>query len=233
VLGVYAAFAGGHVALESHLNPHALAAAHPAAAHAVAKYGPALVGLITMGESMGIPLPAESALITASVFAGTTHKMSIYLIVACAAGGAIIGDNLGYLIGRTVGYAVLRRYGHYVGLTPERLLLGRYLFKHHGSAVVLFGRFVALLRTLAAMLAGAMHMPYPKLLVANAIGGIGWACLYGFGAYALGARAHHIAGPFGLILAAIAAVVIIGGIVFMRRNESRMIDAAKAELGSA
>jgi membrane protein DedA with SNARE-associated domain len=117
-----------------------------------------LVGL----ESTGIPLPGETMLLTAAIYAGTTHRLRIALVIAAAAIGAILGDNLGWWIRREGGYRLLRRYGRYVRLDTRRLKLGQYLFQRYGGQVVFFGRFVAVLRTFAAFLAGANQMPWRR-----------------------------------------------------------------------
>ncbi|HST75342.1 MAG TPA: DedA family protein [Acetobacteraceae bacterium] len=188
-------------------------------------YGYGLVGLVVGLEAMGLPLPGESLVIAAALYAGSTHELSIPLVVAAAALGAIIGDNIGYLIGRVVGLRLLRRYGSYVLLPPERLEVGRRLFAKHGGKVVLFGRFVAILRTLAALLAGANGMSWPRFLLANAVGGIAWACLYGFGAYALGHAITRVQGPLGIAAVVVAIVVIAATVIYTRRKERRLAKA--------
>jgi membrane protein DedA with SNARE-associated domain len=122
--------------------------------HLIATYGYWTVGGIIALESMGLPLPGEATLIAAAVYAATTHHLNIWLVIAAAATGAIVGDNIGYWIGREIGYRLLLRYGHYVYLTEARIKLGQYLFFRHGGKIVFFGRFVAVLRALAAILAG-------------------------------------------------------------------------------
>lgn len=92
---------------------------------------------------MGIPLPGETTLIAAAVVAGTTHVLGIWFVIAAAAGGAILGDNVGFWVGREFGYWLLLRYGRYVRLTERRIKLGQYLFDRYGGEVVFFGRFVA------------------------------------------------------------------------------------------
>ena len=114
--------------------------------------------------------------------------------------GAIIGQAAGYWIGWGVGFRLLRRYGHYIGLTNRRLAFGRALFRRHGVKVIIVSRFVVLLRTLAGLLAGANHMPWPRFMAANVVGSAVWAGLYGFGAYALGHEAKHVAGPAGIAI---------------------------------
>jgi hypothetical protein len=126
-------------------------------------------------------------------------------VVASAVIGAIIGDNISYLIGREIGFRVLARFGSHVGLDDRRLMLGRYLFGRHGGKVVFFGRFVAILRTFAAPLAGVNRMPCPSFLLYNALGGIAWSSFYGFGTYALGDIVTHVARPLGITFGVVAA----------------------------
>ena len=158
---------------------------------------------------MGLPLPGESLLVGAALYAGSTHRLDINLVVLVSAAAAILGDNAGYGIGRAIGRGALRRYGGRVWLTPERLDAGERLFQRHGAKVVLFGRFVGVLRTFAAVLAGANRMPWPKFLLANAAGGILWTCLYGDGADLLGARVKQLTLPLGLAIAAAAVAAIL------------------------
>lgn len=189
------------------------------------QYGYGVVGLVVGLEATGLPLPGESIVIAAAIYAATTHELSIPLVVAAAAAGAILGDNLGYLIGRAIGFRVLQRYGRHVFLTPERLEVGRRLFQQHGGKVVLFGRFIAILRTLAALLAGANRMDWRHFLFWNAAGGILWSSVYGFGAYLLGKQIERLQGPLG-IAAGVAAVVAIGVVVAYTRRKERELAAA-------
>ena len=138
---------------------------------------PAVFALVG-AESLGIPLPGETALVLASIYAGTTHRLSPWLIFAAAAGGAIIGDNIGFWIGVTGGYRLARRHGPKVRLDERKLKVARYLFDRHGAKLVFSGRFVSVLRTYAAFLAGTTRMRWPRFLVANAAGGIVWAAIY-------------------------------------------------------
>ena len=181
-------------------------------------------------ESMGIPFPGETTLIAAAAYAGSTHKLNIVFVVAAAAAGAIIGDNIGFWIGREIGLRLLIRYGKYIRMTERRIKLGQYLFQRYGGTVVFFGRFVAVLRALAAFLAGTNRMTWPRFLVFNAAGGIVWAGVYGFGAYALGTQIHRLAGPVGAALGAVALVLIVCGFVFLRRHEHQLEDEAERAL---
>lgn len=197
-------------------------------AHLVVAYGPGLVGGIVMLEAIGLPLPAESLLIASAAALGTAHKPGIAWIVIAAGAGAILGDNIGYLIGRTLGWRALRRWGHHIGLSQDRLLLGAYLFRCHGGKVVFLGRFVALLRTASALLAGANRMDWWWFLPCNAAGGILWACTYGLGAYSLGNEIKHIAAPAGIGLGVVAAAVIAAALVTIHRHEHDLMRKAKS-----
>ncbi len=199
-------------------------------AQLVATYGYWIVAGVIGLESMGLPLPGETMLIIAAIYAGTTHQLDIALVIAAAAAGAILGDNIGFMIGRGVGQPLLLRFGPSIGLNERRLKLGQYLFLRYGPEAVFFGRFVALLRALAALLAGANGMPWPRFLVANAAGGIAWACLYGLGAYFFGHEIHRLSGPVGTALLVLALVAVAVGVIFLRRNEARLEDEAERAL---
>ena len=189
-----------------------------------------VVAVIIFFESMGLPLPGESLLIGAAVYAATAGGLEIEWVVFYAAVGAIMGDNAGYLIGRTAGREALRRWGPKIGLTWPRQRLGEYLFLRHGGKVVFFGRFTAFLRTFAALLAGATRMPWKSFLVWNGLGGLCWTGGYGFGAYLLGNQVHRLLGPVGIVLAVAAAIIIVWLILFVRRHEHRLVREAEAEL---
>jgi membrane protein DedA with SNARE-associated domain len=198
--------------------------------HLLATYGYLAVLLFVAIESTGIPFPGETMLLVAAIAAGTTHQLSIALVIVAAASGAILGDNLGFWVGREGGYRLLRRYGRYVRLEERRLKLGQYLFLKHGGKVVFFGRFVAVLRTWAAFLAGTNRMRWPRFLLFNAAGGIVWATLYGVGGYFLGDNIHRVTGPIGIVLLVLAVLLILAGIVIVRRNEQRLADEAERAL---
>lgn len=198
--------------------------------HLVSAYGyGAIAGVIGL-ESMGLPLPGETMLVAASVIAGTTHALNIWFVIAAAAGGSIIGDNLGFWIGREFGYRLVLRYGHRVGLTEPRVKLGQFLFMRYGGGVVFIGRFVAVLRALAAFLAGVNCMGWLRFLFFNAAGAICWATLYGFGAYLLGQEISRLAGPVGIGIGIVAVIVIIAAGIFLRRHESALEERAQAAL---
>ena len=168
--------------------------------------------------------------ISAALYAGATGHVSIYTIVLAASCGAIIGDNIGYWVGRKLGLPLLVRYGPRLNLTERRLRLGQYLFRRFGSAIVFFGRFVALLRTFAALLAGANHFSWERFLVFNALGGVCWASLFGFGAYGLGQSFERIKGPFAIVALIVAMTGVVSFILFLRYHEERLLQEAEAAL---
>lgn len=191
-------------------------------------HGTWVVAVIIFFESMGVPLPGESLMIAAAVYAATVGGIDVNLLVGFAAIGAILGDNAGYLIGREAGRRALVRWGSRIGLTEKRLVLGEYLFDQHGPKVVFFGRFTAFLRTIAALVAGAVHMQWSKFLFWNAVGGICWTSFYGYGAYLLGGQVHRLIGLLGIVIGLVAAGIIVWVVMFVRKNEHRLMAEAQA-----
>ena len=195
-------------------------------------HGPWIISVVVALESAGVPLPGETILVAAALSAATTNQIDIAVVVGAAAAGAIVGDGIGYIVGRRFGLPLLRKHGRYIHLDENRLLIGRYMFFRYGSAVVFFGRFIAVLRMFAALLAGANSMPAARFFFFNITGGICWACLFGFGAYAVGTEIYKISGALtlvslGLFMAAGSALSIIirrYEIVLLRRAERGLPD---------
>jgi membrane protein DedA with SNARE-associated domain len=169
-------------------------------------------------------------LIAAATYAGATGNLDIALVILAAAAAAVVGDSAGYFVGRKIGLPLLHKHGPRIHLTEPRLKVGQYLFLKHGGKVVFFGRFIALLRTYAAVLAGANNMPWPKFFLFNASGGAVWACIFGIGGYSFGSLIERYAGPIGIVLLIAAVVAAIGGIVFTKRHEQMLIDRAEKAL---
>jgi membrane protein DedA with SNARE-associated domain len=196
------------------------------------------VTLFIMIESSGIPFPGETMLLLASFFAATSHQLAIPIVIACAALGAIIGDNLGYLAGRTGGRALALRYGKYIFLKPHHLDYAGKFFEKHGDKTVFFGRFVAVLRAWSAFLAGINHMQWRKFLIYNAAGGILWAIVYGTLGYVAGRFLHdnfaaveRIASTLGWIGAGTVVVFAVTAIILLRlRRRKRMLAAIEREV---
>jgi Uncharacterized membrane-associated protein len=189
----------------------------------------AVAGAIAL-ESMGLPVPGETTLIVAALAAGSTHQLDIGLVIAAAAGGAIVGDNIGYWVGREVGYWLLLRYGPKLGVTERQIKLGQYLFMRHGGKVVFFGRFFAVLRVLAAFLAGVNRMPVLPFVAYNVAGGVIWATFFGTVAYTLGTQLDRLQKPFGIAFAIGGAVALVATFWFLRRHQAELEDRAEAAL---
>lgn len=164
----------------------------------------AVVGL----ESAGLPLPGETTLLAMSYLAATGH-LSLPLVIGSAALGAVLGDSLGYLIGRKCGRRFLERRGRWLGVTPEKLAQADRYFENHGAKTVFFGRFVALLRILAGPLAGASKMPYRRFLAANIAGAATWATTMGVLAYFFGKPVAAVLASLGVWALVIIAVLVV------------------------
>jgi membrane protein DedA with SNARE-associated domain len=195
--------------------------------HLIHTYGLLAVGVVVGLECVGFPLPGETALLAAAVYAGTNHDLNIVAVIITAAATAIVGRMIGYVIGREYGYWVLLRYGSYVRMTPSRIKLGQYLFLRHGGKIVFIAQFVPVLRTFAGIFAGCNVMPWRNFLIANIFGGIAWAVIYGYAAYALGLGFNRLEGPIVIVLAVLTIAAFVVGGIFVHRHEAQL--AAKAE----
>lgn len=139
-----------------------------------ARYGYFVVFFGVMMENAGVPIPGETILLAAGFFAAQGH-FHLWAVMAIAAFGAVIGDNVGFAIGHVGGRAALGRYGRYVFLTRKRLVQLEKFFARHGDKTILFARFVTGLRVFAALFAGAARMPWRTFVVYNLAGAILWA----------------------------------------------------------
>jgi membrane protein DedA with SNARE-associated domain len=196
-------------------------------------YGLWALFVLVMLESMGLPVPGETALVSAALYAGATQHFALWEVIAVAFAGAVTGDTAGYWIGRTLGFRLLARYGRHVRITEDRLKIGRYLFRRHGGKIVFFGRFVALLRVLAALLAGANHMPWPRFFVMNAAGGLAWAATFATAAYVFGDRVNRVEGPIAIGLLVLVAAGVCVALFTAHRYEKQLMDRILAEEAEA
>jgi membrane protein DedA with SNARE-associated domain len=186
--------------------------------HIPADVGYAAVFLLIAIETMGIPVPGETALIAAALLA-RDGQMEIVALVALAAAAAILGDNVGFYIGRKGGRRLLLRRGPLLSQRRRVLEIGEPFFARHGAKAVFLGRWVSGLRIASAWLAGINGMPWSVFLVWNALGGILWAATVGFGVYALGRVAEDVIAVAGPIAAAgLAALVVVALVVRHRRS---------------
>lgn len=177
---------------------------------------PALFALV-MVESSGVPVPGELALITSGL-AANAGKLSIELVILIAATAAIIGDNIGFLIGRRGGRALLEKPGRFERERRRMLEIGDPFFAKHGAKAVFFGRWFAGLRIWAAWLAGASEMRWRTFVVWNAAGGIGWATSVGLAAYLGGKAVEGVIAQVGLYGGITVGLVLVVLVLVHRRR---------------
>lgn len=199
---------------------------------------PAVV-LFVFIESTGIPFPGETMLLLASFYAATSSHLSLPGVIACAALGAILGDNFGYYVGRVGGRRFIERFGRYFFLKTEHLDKAEAFFSKHGAKTVFFARFVTLLRIWAAFLAGVNRMNWRTFMFYNAAGGIAWAALMGTLGYLAGKyfqnhfdQVLHLAHVLGWTGLGIAVLTVIVGIVLFklrRRNHTQPVSEEKEQ----
>jgi len=190
--------------------------------HVLHDYGYAAIFAVIGLENIGLPLPGETILITSAIFAATTHELNVVGIVVIAAVSAFAGSVSGFMIGRYGERHFLHRFGHYLHLDKRDLRLGRYLFQRFGGRVVFVARFIALLRSLAGLFAGANAMPLKQFLIASGVGALAWSATFGFGAYALGREIEVLSVRAGAILGAVVVLAVIAGLRFLRRHRARL-----------
>ena len=201
--------------------------------HIAQTYGVWLVAGLIAIESCGIPVPGETTLIASAVYAGTRPHFSIWIIIGAAVAGAIVGNLIGFAVGRFFGYRLLVRYGSYVRLPPERLKIGEYLFWHYGIAVVVFARFFPLLRSIAPLVAGANRMPLRPFVVASAAGAAAWVMIDTFAAYYLGKQIMDLP-TAAMVGVGLAVVALLGGIAwFIGHHEKQLQVKAEREFPGA
>jgi len=182
-------------------------------------YGFAALFLIVMLESSGVPVPGETALVTAGVFA-QRGSLNIASVIAVAAVAAIVGDNIGYWIGRTGGRSVIERWSFASGSLPwaERF------FRRHGPKTIFLARFLAVLRVTAAWMAGISRMHWWTFFLWNAAGGICWAALVGLVAYYVGQAAADAISHYGLIGGAVVIGLALAALVALHFWRKRLVE---------
>jgi membrane protein DedA with SNARE-associated domain len=174
--------------------------------------------LVVAIEALGVPLPGETAVIFAGL-AASSGRLSIVLVIVCASVAAIIGDNIGFQIGRRGGRTLLERPGRFYEERQRVLAVGDPFFERHGPKAVFFGRWIAGLRVWASWLAGASSMRWRPFLLWNALGGISWAISVSLAAYFGGKAVEHVVADIGLYgLIAAAVLIALAAVVLIRRQ---------------
>jgi membrane protein DedA with SNARE-associated domain len=193
--------------------------------HLLHAYGYAAIFAVIALENVGLPVPGEAILITSGIFAATTHELNVLGIVIAAAAAAFAGSVAGFMLGRYGERHVLHR----LGLDERDLRLGRYLFQRFGGRVVFVARFIAFLRSLAGLLAGANAMPLKRLVIASGLGALAWSASFGLAAYALGREIEVLSARTAVALGIFVLLAAIAGLRFLRRNRARLqIEADRA-----
>ena len=178
--------------------------------HFVRGYGVAAVTVILTLEALGAPVPGETLLIFSAVLAAR-GEMSLPALLVCAWAGSVLGDNIGYWIGRRLGRVAVTRYGSRIGITPQRFDAIEGVFARYGAATVGFARFVNILRQLNGIVAGTLGMPWRRFLLFNALGAALWVAVWVLGAFYLGEHISTIAriGHHGGVVAGVAVLAVI------------------------
>jgi undecaprenyl-diphosphatase len=169
----------------------------------------ALFALIA-GESAGLPLPGETSLIAVGALAAHGGRLAIVVVIAVAAAAAIVGDNVGFVLGRRGGRWLLTREGRWASARSRYLEKGELFFERHGPKAVFLARWLPGLRVVGAWLAGTHGMRWSTFLVWNALGGIAWAISIGTAAYLLGQAASGLISTFGIAGVALVVTVVAG-----------------------
>jgi membrane protein DedA with SNARE-associated domain len=183
-------------------------------------YGYLIVFLPILGESAGIPLPGETVLLAGGL-AASKGILSLPLVILVGASAAIVGDNLGYLVGRAGGRPLLFRYGRVLHVKDRQLAILDSFFERHGPKTVFFGRWVIFLRVWAALFAGASRMHWRQFGFWNALGGLAWATTMGSLAYVFAASVVRISKVFGIVAWVLAIAVGIAVAIFINRMQKR------------
>ena len=191
--------------------------------HLVATYGYLGVLVSITLESFGAPLPAESLLIVAS-WVAAKGQLNIVILLMVAWFAAVLGDNIGYLIGRLVGHRAIERFGPYVGATPPLVEKFRGLFFRYGPAIIIIARLIEVLRQMNGILAGSMGMPWWRFLVCNMIGAAIWVAIWGYGAYLFSEHIDQIIllverhkTVSWVLAAAVGLSLLSAGVLYVRR----------------
>ena len=187
-------------------------------------YGLAALFLIVMLESGGLPLPGETALVAAGVFA-SHGELDIAAVVGVAAVAAIVGDNLGYWVGRTGGRGLLERSALLSGWSERVLPWAEGFFRRHGAKTIFIGRFFSVLRVTAAWMAGVSRMHWWTFFLWNAAGGICWAALVGLVSYYAGEAAADAISHYGLIGGGVLVALLLAALVGFHFWRRRLVES--------
>jgi len=189
----------------------------------VRHYGLIIV-FITVGlETTGVPLPGETAIVAAGVLASQGH-FSIWSVVVVACAAAIIGDNIGYWLGRKLGRGFLQRYGVVRRFSERVLPPAERFFRRHGGKSIFLARWFSGFRIAGAWIAGFAHMPWWRFFIWNALGGIAWATTVSLVSYYAGHAAADAIGRYGLIGGAVLAALVVVAVAALHVWRRRVVE---------
>ena len=192
--------------------------------HFIERYGYFAVALLVTLEGFGLPLPGETAVVTAAAFAARGSLSVVGVIIATTL-GAVLGGSGGYWVGRLGGRGLLVRHGHWVRLDADRLARTEKYFERHGAKTVFFARFVALLRIFGSLMAGVAHMPFPTFTVVNFAGGLLWAVTFSTVGFMFGKNLSTLDDYLGEISIVLSVLVVAGFLVYRwRENKSARVE---------
>ncbi|MEP6991624.1 MAG: DedA family protein [bacterium] len=185
--------------------------------HLIERYGYFAVALLVTLEGFGLPLPGETAVVTAAAFAAR-GSLNIYGVVLSTVIGTVLGGSGGYWVGRIGGRGLLVRHGHWIRLDASRLARTEAYFKRHGAKTVFIARFIALLRIFGSLLAGVAHMPFAEFTAVNLAGGVLWAAVFSAVGYLFGKHLSQLDNYLGRISIALSVLVVIGYFIWRWRQ---------------
>jgi membrane protein DedA with SNARE-associated domain len=195
----------------------------------VSLYGIWVVAAFIALESVGLPLPAEAALIAAAFFAARTQGINIWYLIAAGIFAAVLGEIVGFWLGRRFGRQLLNKYGTRLGFTEGRIRIGQWLFVRYGGRFVFMARFLPFLRNMSAVLAGTNAMAQGNFYFASATAAAAWIVCYGLAAYWFGEAFATFASPVTMSLGLAAAMIVVAVPTLILRYEKHLL--AKAESG--
>lgn len=197
--------------------------------HLLTEYGYFTVALVVAAESLGIPLPGETALIAGAAFAARGH-LSLFWVIVSAAIGVMVGGGGGYWIGRTGGHAFVVRFGKWFGIKERELDLARSFFDQHGIVAVAVGRFLPIIRILTGLVAGITQMPFWRFMVVNTIAGAAWATLFGVLGYEFSHDMVRLQQRYGPVVGVVLLGLAVVAFVIFKLNERRITKAVHEKL---
>jgi membrane protein DedA with SNARE-associated domain len=189
----------------------------------VRDYGLIIVFLAIALETSGLPLPGETTLIVAAV-AASQGTYSIEAVIAVAAAAAIVGDNVGYWLGRKLGRGFLQRYGVVRRFSERVLPPAERFFRRHGGKAIFLARWFSGFRIAGAWIAGFARMEWWRFFIWNALGGIAWALTVSLVAYYAGRAAADAIGRYGLVGGAVIAGLVVAAALALRYWRRRVVE---------